>query len=324
MTYLENSGRSDGYVSQLRYFLGSTKKETVWNPLVMFLNADDATRLADMTEPMLSKWMAHIREHLSDYSYSKGVELMKRWLKWLVEQGEIPTMPIRVRVPKSPEAEIAIFSEEEIDSLHKVVSRENVRDYAIFLLLCDTGMRANEVCGITLDDLRLDRGEVFIPASIAKNGRSRILTLTGSLPTLRKYLQVRPEVKTRNVFLSFFGTPVYAGGNGKKGRGTTGKLAFSEGALTVRGLYQAVRKWGKLAKITDARCSPHTFRHWYAINYLRAGGDVFSLQRLLGHAKLDMTLRYSKMVDIDVRGRQQKYSPVQRFTSPRYKKAPAQ
>jgi len=46
------------------------------------------------------------------------------------------------------------------------------------------------------------------------------------------------------------------------------------------------------ANITDVRCSPHTFRHTFSKHWILSGGDVYSLQRVLGHSRLDSTQKY--------------------------------
>lgn len=66
---------------------------------------------------------------------------------------------------------------------------------------------------------------------------------------------------------------------------------------------------GKQAKVGGVRCSPHTFRHTCAVMYLRNGGDVFSLQKLLGHTDLTMTRRYAELSENDVCEKHRKFSP---------------
>lgn len=58
----------------------------------------------------------------------------------------------------------------------------------------------------------------------------------------------------------------------------------------------------------------HRLRHYFATRYLEAGGDINSLRLLLGHATLDMVLRYSKFVDVRrVLDEHHEFSPLDRL-----------
>jgi integrase/recombinase XerD len=52
----------------------------------------------------------------------------------------------------------------------------------------------------------------------------------------------------------------------------------------------------------------HAFRHTFAVNYLRRGGSVFHLQKVLGHSTLEMTRRYANLVTADLSAIHQKVS----------------
>jgi integrase/recombinase XerD len=71
-----------------------------------------------------------------------------------------------------------------------------------------------------------------------------------------------------------------------------------------------MKHYGKLAGLTGIRCSPHTLRHTFAINFLRNDGDIFSLQKILGHSSLEMTRRYCELADVDMRRAHAIASPV--------------
>lgn len=70
--------------------------------------------------------------------------------------------------------------------------------------------------------------------------------------------------------------------------------------LEPHGVRHQCRKYAKKANI-GRRVHPHIFRHTFAVNYLKMGGNVVALQRMLGHSSLAMTERYLRLVPEDIR-----------------------
>ena len=69
----------------------------------------------------------------------------------------------------------------------------------------------------------------------------------------------------------------------------------------------------KAVKVTATKLGPHTFRHTFAVEFIRNGGDAFTLQRLLGHATLDMTRRYVHLANSDLASAHKRFAPGDRI-----------
>jgi integrase/recombinase XerD len=226
------------------------------------------------------------------------VRTLKAFYSWTVREEHVEHNPMtKIPVPKAPIKIINTFSLEQLSSLVNLCDRSNGQGYrnlAIILLLLDSGIRVSELVGIEIGDVNLAEG--YIKIKRAKGNKERIVPI-GSLvqKSLWKYINCyrsKPvtDMVTR-LFLSEYGLP-----------------------LTKSGIQQMLRRYGKQADITGTRCSPHIFRHTFAKNYLLNGGDIFSLQKILGHSSLASVRLYLNLFATDVKKQHQRFSPVDNLT----------
>jgi integrase/recombinase XerD len=68
--------------------------------------------------------------------------------------------------------------------------------------------------------------------------------------------------------------------------------------------------YAKRANIVGPRVSPHTFRHYFAVKFLRGGGDIMALVRIMGHISIEMTQTYVRYTGTVLSEQHDKASPV--------------
>jgi len=142
---------------------------------------------------------------------------------------------------------------------------------AILSVLLDCGLRVSELAALTTDDVNMNDGSIVVKHG--KGGKQRIVHIGTKAQKARKYLAVYRKSESKSLFINKVGEP-----------------------LDVVGVKILVKRLGERAKVS---VSPHKLRHTFAISFLRAGGDVFSLQYLLGHSTLQMTQRYVQSLNAD-------------------------
>jgi site-specific recombinase XerD len=76
---------------------------------------------------------------------------------------------------------------------------------------------------------------------------------------------------------------------------------------------QLIERLGKAAKLEAVRCSPHIFPHTFAVEFLRGGGNVFTLKELLGHTSLTRVNRYLALAQADLENQHRQFSPGDRL-----------
>lgn len=85
--------------------------------------------------------------------------------------------------------------------------------------------------------------------------------------------------------------------------------------LTVNGLGQALVKYGKRRDISNS--NTHRFRHIFAKNWIMSGGDVFRLQKILGHSSMEIVKKYVNIYGSDLTKDFDKFNILDRFEKPK-------
>jgi len=233
-------------------------------------------------------------ESISPKTVQCHVRALKAFSSWLYAEGyTIDNRLKNLKIPKAPVLVVEPLAPEEIKKVTASINKKSptgTRNYALFVTLLDTGLRASEAAGITLGNLNLADGFVKV---MGKGSKERIVPIGKYVQmTLWSYIdKVRPEPvssECNNLFLTQGGKPITV---------NTVKLVFS-----------------RLAKSSDVeRLHAHLCRHTFAINYLLNGGDIFSLRQILGHTTLEMVNHYLHFTSSQITDQHHKYSPMDRL-----------
>lgn len=237
---------------------------------------------------------------LSPATVNIRTRTLKCFLRFLHEEGYlIADLASRIKLQKVKEDTISAFEKEQILQLLAAPNqREYVgfRDYVLLTLLFDTGLRINEALNLTVDDLSLAHRTITVRATVAKNRTSRVVPISKRTAELlavlvqENYQQfVHKDIhrKPSFVFLLNNGNP-----------------------FTYNQAYDRIRLHGDKAGISGFRVSPHTFRHTFAKMYVINGGDLFTLQKILGHHDISMVRKYVQMEQQDLQEKHEQSSPL--------------
>ena len=221
---------------------------------------------------------------------------LRTLFRFLVAEEVIASSPIeRISAPPARPDQIQPFSSGQVEALLKAARQSSHprRNEAIVLLLLDTGMRASELCHLRVRDMDLIGSRCC--TVLGKGDKRRILYFSRvTAKAIWQYLNEEARDAGGFVFLS-------------------DRSKTAGDPLTRLGLLRLFTRLGKKGGIEATRCSPHTLRHTFAVEFLRAGGNTFTLQQLLGHTDLAMTNRYVALAQADIENQHRQFSPVERL-----------
>ena len=251
------------------------------NTLAMMTNA--------LSKPYTQITSDDLRAYLDDYEHGRGSSkvtidnirrIMSSFFSWLEDEDYIVKSPVRrIKRVKCAIVTKETFTDEQLESIRCACS--NPRDLAIVDMLASTGMRVGELIGLDRADINFHERECIVTG---KGNKQRPVYFDArTKQSLMRYLQTRDDT-----------SPALFTALSIEGRRTT------IGAVENR-----LRDIGKRTSV--GRVHPHKFRRTLATHAIDKGMPVEQVQKLLGHAKIDTTMRYAMVNQNNVKASHRKY-----------------
>lgn len=218
---------------------------------------------------------------------------LKTFLRWWEQEVEPDNWnnPIKkVKAPKISIEPLEPVSPDIIKALLDTCPKKTfigTRNKALILCLLDTGARASELLNINLLDINQITGEILIREGKGRKTRSVFVGMK-TRKALRQYLLMRTDRQ-----------PALWITDDRNER------------LTYWGLKSMIKRQSKIAGVKTPEL--HAFRRQFALSCLRAGMDMFSLQKIMGHADLQILRRYLAQNNEDLHTAHVMASPVDRW-----------
>lgn len=229
----------------------------------------------------------HLRKYLADEK-ARGIsdrtldgirQILSSYFGWLQKEGLIDKNPtVNLGAIKGIKKVRKPLSSSEIESLKEAC--DNDRDKAIIATLLSTGCRISEICALNRDSIDFASMEILV---LGKGNKERMVYLDDvAVMLLKRYLNARTD-NHKALFV---------------GKGSE--------RLKPGGIRRMLNKVAKRAGVDNVH--PHRFRRTLATNLIHHGMPIQEVARILGHDKLDTTLKYTFLDNTDVKHSYRKYA----------------
>lgn len=249
----------------------------------------------------LLDWQARLAKTSLAVSTRNGkLRQVKAFYRWLHDTGRALTdpgekMPV-LRTPKTLPKNVPNASQMvKLLRVPNTGTLVGIRDRAILELLYSSGLRAGELCKLTVYDLDAEAKTVRV---IQGKGRKDRIVPVGraALDWCRRYLkEVRPVFLPRR----------------KPGRGEPLFLTMFGNPMQIAYLYRIVKRCAKVAGLAEGTTT-HSLRHACGTEMLKGGATIRHIQEMLGHADISTTQIYTHLAKADLQAVHAKTAPSER------------
>jgi len=216
-----------------------------------------------------------LRKRCSPKTIACHLQTLHLFFAYLIEEEKTamdnPVRKVSIRLPKPlPRC----LKDKDVERFFAVIT--DPRDKAMFMLMLRSGLRVEEVAGLTVDAIDYRRRQLFVVRG--KGAKDRVVYLSDdALSALGVYLAKRPS-KAKKLFIVQKGLH----------KGTP---------ISVRGIQRRMEYYAQKSGVT---VSCHALRHTFATQLLNADADLATIQDLLGHAHITTTQRYCRVANLKV------------------------
>jgi site-specific recombinase XerD len=250
--------------------MGRSPRTIAWyqQKLDWYFRADGVANLEALTAFELKRFLAEQQERgLSDNTIHGFFQVLRTFANWAHrEEYPVDRTLLRVRPPKVAIKEMSTYTEDQVSAIFNAAPA-GWPQLAVRILL-GTGVRVGELVNLEIEDVEDDGEGMFLKIKRGKGAKFRRVPATQRLrrEIIRYVNRNRPDTKATNLLVQRNGRPLMV--------------------QTACNMLQRIR-----AKV-GFPLHAHRFRHTFATEYLRRGGEMERLRRILGHTTYVMVMRY--------------------------------
>ena len=236
--------------------------------------------------------LKHVRLYLfkcseSDFSETTVntiARALRAFFNFCVTEEWLEKSPMHgMKMPKLPKKLPTVMSKEQVKKL--LDSAESERDKVIMMFFLDCGLRLSELCNLNYQDIDLKVGKVLIRSG--KGNKDRVVFVGAkTIKRLIKYFAVRGVPKpSEPLFLS----------------------DKTSDRVTESGVGQMLRRYERKLGF---KCNPHLLRRTFATESLRAGMDILTLQKFMGHEDITVLKHYLLLLNDDLESAHRRFGLI--------------
>ena len=254
-----------------------------------FCGFTEETVVPEVEQTMIFKWINTMKlEGVKPTSINHYLRDLRAFLYWCMEMEYLE--PFKIKTIEAQEEQVKLFEDWEIEALlEKPRPRDGFvewRTWAIVNWVLATGNRAATICDVRLTDVSYAKKEIVLRHT--KNKKAQIIPLSNSLEmAIKEYCRMWRKDAPVDGFLF---------------------PNIGEEQLTTNALRLSFGRYCKSRGVEKSNI--HGLRHNFAKGWVRNNGNMFVLQKILGHSSLAMTRRYVKMFSEDLKEDYDMYSPL--------------
>lgn len=277
---------------------GNAKKTIRWyeGALKTMVKALQTEDLSEVTAHDMRNYIASLRQKMTEASvFGYTTAAFAFWL-WAAGEYKVFNPCSNIKRPRRPKPQPKAATASDIVSILKATRDDEygVRDRALIGFIVDTGARLGGIAGLIVENVFIDEGTAIVKEKGNKTRKVHFTRFTARL--LYAWMWERARLST----IAPLGANVFI--NIETGRG-----------LTVDGIAQIFKRLKKRAGVTG-RVNPHAFRHHFAREYIRDGGDIATLAKLMGHSSIEMTSDYYAIfTESELKEFHEKHSPIKKL-----------
>lgn len=250
---------------------------------------------AEVNERVVLDYLMYIKTHkpnVSEKTVCTYIRGLRAILYFMMKSGYVENF--KISLPKTQETIKETYTDNEIKRLiekpkiNKGCSFAELRNWALVCYFLATGNRLSTVCNIKISDVDFQSEEILIRKT--KNKKQQIIPMSAELKNvLQEYMRYRKGEPDDYLFCNAYGEK-----------------------LNKDSISTCISKYNHSRGVT--KTSIHLFRHTFAKNWILNGGDIFRLQKILGHSTLDMVKNYVSIYGGDLKRDYDKFSLLDRAT----------